>query len=1003
MQGGDGNRRLGLVLVVAAVVLAGVGGAAVGLGVPAWLAGAVAAVSALVAGAVVNHIDAGWDRRDDARKRRRQVIDDLRDTGPAGQDDVLGLLLAVRCPMPFRGRSRELTQLAAWRAGEPGCPVMMVSGPAGVGKSRLALEFASRLPQGWAAGWLHAGAGAAAVDAVRACGDPAVIVVDDADGRADLVTLLEALAERHEDPAVRVVLVTRSAAGLRAALTRQLEERHGWIASGAAELDLGTEGGQDDQIRWFAEAVSAFVATLNVPVPILAERFPLGQDGAVEPFVVLQMQALQAVLAAGEDHRDPRDLSSGELAGVLMTHEQRRWRALAATWDWGDGGPPSAAVQGRAIAALALLGASSDAEAAEILRRVPELRDAPAERLAAIGSWIAELYPASPGPAPRIRPDMIGEWFVVTELAAHPELTQSLRTGLTDEQAARALGFLARAADRLEAASRLFEEFAAGDLRRFILAAILAARTGETGSRLLDPVLAAQVGSAGDWTLDQLTELQDTLPAYLLLRTHVTIAHLIVTFHRTLADDNPAAHQASLAAALGNLGTWLDEVGRYREALEAAQEAVTLFRALAADDPAAHQASLATALGNLGNQLDEVGRYREALEAAQEAVTLFRALAADDPAAHQASLATALANLGNQLNKVGRYREALEATQEAVTLRRAVAADDPAAHQASLALTLANLGNQLDEVGRYREALEAAQEAVTLFRALAADDPAAHQASLATALANLGVLLDKAGRYREALEAAQEAVTLRRAVAADDPAAHQASLALALSNLGVLLDKAGRYREALEAAQQAVTLYRALAADNPAAHQASLATALGNLGNRLDEVGRYREALEAAQEAVTLFRALAADDPAAHQASLATALNNLGARLDKAGRYREALEAAQEAVALFRALAADNPAAHQASLATALNNLGNQLDGLGRSTEALAAWTDSVRIYRELASTDPDLYQAEYRRRLTALRQEFDLRGMQYEAIMYDITDPDSASPGQSRAVLRSD
>ncbi len=35
----------------------------------------------------------------------------------------------------------------------------------------------------------------------------------------DLVTLLEALAERHEDPAVRVVLVTRSAAGLRAALT----------------------------------------------------------------------------------------------------------------------------------------------------------------------------------------------------------------------------------------------------------------------------------------------------------------------------------------------------------------------------------------------------------------------------------------------------------------------------------------------------------------------------------------------------------------------------------------------------------------------------------------------------------------------------------------------------------------------------------------------------------------------------------------------------------------
>ena len=337
--------------------------------------------------------------------------------------------------------------------------------------------------------------------------------------------------------------------------------------------------------------------------------------------MVLQMQALQAVLAAGEGHRDPRDLSSGELAGALMTHEQRRWRAMAATWDWGGGGPPSAAVQGRAIAALALLGASSDAEAAEILRRVPELRDAPAERLAAIGSWIAALYPASPGPAPRIRPDVIGEWFVVTELAAHPELTQSLRTGLTDEQAARALGFLARAAGRLEAASRLFEEFAAGDLRRCILAAILAARTGETGSRLLDPVLAAQIGSAGDWTLDQLTELRNTLPAYLLLRTHATVAHS----DRHVAPGS--GRRRPRPPGRPRLGAGQPRrpavPGRpYAEALEAAQESVTLCRVLAGDDPAAHQANLASALNYLGVWLDRSAVTEEALEAAQESVTL---------------------------------------------------------------------------------------------------------------------------------------------------------------------------------------------------------------------------------------------------------------------------------------------------------------------------------------------------------------------------------------------
>ena len=952
-----------------------------------WLAGAVAAVSALVAGVVADRVYAAREGREEARERRSLVLDALRDARPPTRGEELGLLLADRCPAPFRGRSRELARLAAWREGEPGSPVMMVAGPAGVGKSRLALESASRLSEGWAAGWLHAGAGAVAVEAVRGCGDPAVILADDADGRSDLVPLLEALAERHEDPAVRVMLVTRSASGLRAALAEQLEERHAWVVSGAAELDLGTEGGPDDQGRWFGEAVAAFAAALGKTPPILPKRFPKAGT-AVESFVMLQGQALLAVLDQGQGSGDPRDLPLDELMAALMGHERRRWRAVAASWDWGSGRAPSTEIQGRAVAALALLGADTAAEAVEIVRRVPELLDAPAERLAAVVSWAAGLYPGGPGVAPRIRPDLIGEWFVVSELAADPDLARSLRAGMSDEQAARALAFLARAADRVGVASGLFKEFGSGDLRRLILAAVLAARTGEAGRGLLDPVIAAQMAAAGDWTLDQLTGLQGTVPDYLLLRTHVTIGQLIVTLRRSLAADNPAAHQADLAAELSNLGVWLDRVGRYEEALEVTQEAVTLGRALAADNPAAHQADLATALSNLGVRLRRVGRYEEALEVTQEAVTLRRALAADNPAAHQADLAAGLSNLGVRLDRVGRYEEALEVTQEAVTLRRALAADNPAARQADLATALDNLGIRLDRVGRYREALEVTQEAVTLRRALAADNPAAHQADLAAELSNLGVRLDRVGRYEEALEVTQEAVTLRRALAADNPAAHQADLAAALDNLGIWLDRVGRYREALEVTQEAVTLRRALAADNPAAHQADLAAALSNLGVRLDRVGRYEEALEVTQEAVTLRRALAADNPAAHQANLAGALDNLGVRLDRVGRYEEALEVTQEAVTLRRALAADNPAAHQADLAIALDHLGIWLDRVGRSAEALAAWTESVRLYRALAVADPGLYGDEYRRRLTALRKKFDQKGMQYEAIMHDLADP---------------
>lgn len=250
------GRAWGKVLLAAAVVLAGAGGSAVGLGAPVWLAGAVGAVSALMAAVVVDRVYAAREERAGAEGRRRQVLDELRDTVPASRGDVLGLLQAGRSPMPFRGRGRELGQLAAWRDDASACPVLMISGPAGVGKSRLALEFGLRVPAGWTAGWLHAGMGGDAVAAVRACGDPALIVVDDADGRADLPAFLESLAGQSAGPVVRAILVTRSADGLRAALRLQLDGRHAWIAAEAPGRELEAAGGADDWDRWYAEAVA---------------------------------------------------------------------------------------------------------------------------------------------------------------------------------------------------------------------------------------------------------------------------------------------------------------------------------------------------------------------------------------------------------------------------------------------------------------------------------------------------------------------------------------------------------------------------------------------------------------------------------------------------------------------------------------------------------------------------------------------------------------------------
>jgi tetratricopeptide (TPR) repeat protein len=658
-MGGQRRSRLGFVVLGAAVALAAVGGSAVGLGAPAWLAGAAGAVSALAAGTVVDRVFHARDERAAARDRLGQVLAGLKPPASEGGNDVLGLLRADRSPAAFRGRRRELGQLDGWCADAQAVPVMLVGGTAGVGKSRLALEFALRLPDTWTAGWLRAGAGGSAVSAVRACGSPAVILVDDADGRTDLVLLLDALAEGHQDPVVRVVLVTRSAVGLRAVLAARLPERHAWIAAEAPQIELRLEGSHDDRARWFTEAVAAFAAALQAQVPVVAERFRPGRLEDVQPMVMVQAQALLAVLGTDGSQRDPRELSAGQVAEALMGHEKRRWRAMALDWEWGSGGPPAGALQEKAVTALALLGPAGDAEAAEVLRRVPELRDAPAERLSAIAAWISALYPDGLGGAARIRPDLMGEWFVVDQLTAHPELAQSLRAGLTDAQAGRALSFLAHAADRMESASLLFDEFASGDIRRKILAAVQAALTGETGRHLLDAVIAQQIQSADGWAADQLAEVERLIPEPVLLRTHAAIADRNVALYRALAAGNPAAHQANLAGALNNLGAWLGDLGRYQEALAATEEAVALSRALAAGNPAAHQAGLAAALNNLGIWLGRLGRYQEALAARTEAVRIYREMASANPDMYRDEYRRTLDALRREYDQRGMKSEAI--------------------------------------------------------------------------------------------------------------------------------------------------------------------------------------------------------------------------------------------------------------------------------------------------------------------------------------------------------
>ena len=355
-----------------------------------------------------------------------------------------------------------------------------------------------------------------------------------------------------------------------------------------------------------------------------------------------------------------------EIAKALFAHEQARWRQVAARPEWGLT-ELTPAIQERAVAVLVISGALDESQAVAALRWVADLADARTERLANIGRWAGHLYPHEPPWPLRIQPDMLAEWFAVTQLTTHPELANTYG-GMDPEQSAVLLMLLAHASDHIPRAARLFADLIAADIVGLARPAIVAARTATKGQWLLDTAIASLITQA-NWAPDSLNALDNELPRGSLPRTRVAIAAVLVASAR---ESGTSEHLASM---LQSLGIYLHDLGRPQEALAAAEEALGLWRELAAANPA-HQPELAGSLHNVGAGLRDLGRPQEALAATEEALGLFRELAATNPA-HRPELAATLQSLGIDLRGLGRPQEALAATEEALGLFRELAATNP--------------------------------------------------------------------------------------------------------------------------------------------------------------------------------------------------------------------------------------------------------------------------------------------------------------------------------------
>jgi hypothetical protein len=461
-----------------------------------------------------------------AKSNRERVLDPVV-SAPEHDLSILGLLLATRKDaVPFHGRRADLAWLQVWRDNRAGHPVALVTGPSGTGKTRLVAQFAAALPASWAAGWLHPGCGASAIAAVRECGDPTLILVDDADTNSDTAALLIELAGQSEATQVRVVLITRTADTL-GQVADQLPEPVRWIiaSDNLPVRSIGAFGTTDDHAGWFGEAARAYAAALGTPPPDLPAVTTGRTSMSDEPMLTIQAQALLSVLETERRRPQRPDIQAlpfDQVAEALFAHEQHRWQQAALLSGWGLA-DLTAPVQQRAIAVLMLCGAATEPEAVAALRAVPDLADATAERLAGIARWAFGLYP--PGPV-RIQPDLLAEWFVITQLTSTPGLTSHL-TELAGQGIPALLTLLARASDHMPTAVPLYADLIEVDPANLAAAGADAALTAGIARPLLDAALATLVTDVR-WPPAALADLNRHLPEGTLPRTRAAVSAVTV-------------------------------------------------------------------------------------------------------------------------------------------------------------------------------------------------------------------------------------------------------------------------------------------------------------------------------------------------------------------------------------------------------------------------------------------------------------------------------------------
>ena len=557
------------------------------------------------------------------------------------------------------GRETELDDLRAWLHKETPISVRVLTGNAGYGKTRLALELIEEVVfQGWHAGFLTR----AELTRFREQRDlagwgwnaPILAVVDYASASArDLHAWLKELA----DNAVWYSAEARHGFPLRLLLLeRQAERGSGWWAEvfgrgdDAAVLEKLADPAEPVALRPLDDAdqrraiLTKTLASLGSTVTLPA----VGDDSDFDRRLtelswagVPLLLMLAAATAAREGFGQVLAMGSEDLAFSVAETELARILKMVESQNVSMSLVPLV----KHVAAVATLrqGLTSEASREMIERESEELGYNLPNGSAALRDALAMALPNDGGGIAAVEPNMIGEammldvWredniqalpAIARAYAADPDVVAKTVIRTCQDYVIRGHRHPLNWLEKIRADST--DLYALIHLSNAMPTSTLGLR--EIAAELDKAVLAKVYPPAGDLRgLDQFTILADSF---------------------------------------SNLSNRFSALGQRENALAAIEDTVSLDRELTRILPDAGMPNLATSLSTLSNRFADLGQRENALAAIEEAVEISRDLATSRPDAFRPELANCLNSRSICLHNLGRQEEALAAIEEAVAVRR---------------------------------------------------------------------------------------------------------------------------------------------------------------------------------------------------------------------------------------------------------------------------------------------------------------------------------------------